>query len=202
MEFIFENDDSQTDDVNDNFSVVSASSIDQTPMITADDDFQLPGEPVSAPAPKPVRKKATRARKSVAVSPNDVEFAEPKRTRKRAQGPKVNYVKSVKKKSAARKKKFEWTWVKVGWMLCGALMLRLVFMEAGIIDFYSMENTLKNKEHDLQLVRQENAELIQEIHKIKTSTKYQKKLVREHLGVIARGEYLVLFGKESSTNSF
>lgn len=196
MEFIFENDDNRADEMNDTFSMVSSSAIDQAPVISHDDDFALP----QSPKKMPVRKKPAR-RKSVAVSPDEVEFSEPKRPRKRAQGPKVNYVNSVKKKKSL-KKKFEWTWVKAGWMLCGALMLRLVFMEAGIIDFYSMENTLKGKEHELELVRVDNAELMQEIHKIKTSTKYQKKLVREHLGVIARGEYLVLFGKESNTNSF
>jgi cell division protein FtsB len=127
----------------------------------------------------------------------DVEFTEPKRPAKRKTGPKVNYVKSVKKKRKSAKKKFEWSWTKAGWMMCGALVLRLVFMEGGVIDFNSMENTLIKKEHHLQNLRKENAELIQEIHKLRTSPQYQRKITREHLGVIAKDEYLVLFSRDS-----
>jgi hypothetical protein len=138
-----------------------------------------------------------KTRRSVANGISDVEFTEPRKPAKRAKGPKVNYVKPVKRKRKSAASKFEWTWNKAGWMACGALVLRLVFMEGGVVDYNSMENTLIKKKHNLQSVRKQNAELIQEIHKLRTSPQYQKKITREHLGVIAKDEYLVLFSKDS-----
>ena len=70
-------------------------------------------------------------------------------------------------------------------------------MESGVIDYYEMENTLDKRGHQLELVKEENAQLVSEIHEIKTSPRYQKKLAREHLGVIASNEYLILFAKDS-----
>ena len=74
-------------------------------------------------------------------------------------------------------------------------------MESGVIDYHSMHKTLESKQNNLKLLRLENAELIQEINKIKTSPSYQKKLARDHLGVIAKDEYLVLFSRESELSS-
>ena len=141
------------------------------------------------------RRKSTR--RSVANSMSDVEFTEPKKSR-RAKGPKVNYVKSVKKKKKTTQKKFTWSWNKISWMFSGILVLRLIFMEGGVVDYNSMENTLLKREHELKLVRQENADLVREIHRLRTSPQYQKKVAREHLGVIAKDEYLVLFSRETS----
>ena len=81
--------------------------------------------------------------------------------------------------------------------MCGILFLRLIFMDAGVIDFYKMENTLQETVHQLQLVKDENIELATEIHEIRTNPKYQKQIVRDHLGVIAKDEYLVIFAKDS-----
>lgn len=144
-----------------------------------------------------------KPRRSLPKDFNNIDFAEPaKRARKRTTGPKVNYVKSVKKRKRTAGKSFEWSWSKLGWLFCGALILRIFFMESGILDYHSMNQTLDKKQENLISLRQENASIIQEIHKIKTSQAYQKKLARDHLGVIAEDEYLVLFSKDSATSSF
>lgn len=137
-----------------------------------------------------------RTRKSPPASVDQIEITDTrrKRTRKKPSSKKVTYAKSVRKK---QRREFNWSWNKVGWLICGLLFLRLIFMESGIIDYYDMENTLLKREHQLELVKKENNELVSEIHKIKTSPRYQKKLVREHLGVISRNEYLILFAKDS-----
>lgn len=148
---------------------------------------------------QPVAQKSTRraARRSVVTSASDVEFNDTPRPRKRARGPKVNYVKPIKKtRRTIGANKFEWSWTKLCWAMCALLVLRLVFVENGIIDYYSMKETLIKKEYNLQLLRQENVGIMGEIHKIRTSPKYQKKIARDHLGVIARGEYLVLFSSD------
>jgi len=74
-------------------------------------------------------------------------------------------------------------------------------MENGVIDYYKVENSIENNHQVLSLIQNENAELVTEIHKIQTSARYQKKLARDHLGVIAPGEYLILFAKDSAESS-
>lgn len=151
------------------------------------------------------QQKRSARRTSRRTLPNnfsDIEFNEPaKRARKKTTGPKVNYVKSVKKTKRKSTKKFEWSWTKLGWMCCGLMVLRLVFMESGIVDYQAMNQTLVEKERTLLMVRQDNVDLINEIHKIKTSPSYQKKLARDHLGYIAKDEYLILFSRDSAISS-
>ncbi len=184
LEFVFENDKNQNN-AQSNLDVV-------TPV---DNNFGQVTE----------KKSARRAsRRTLPKNFSDIEFNEPppKRARKRTTGPKVTYVKSVKKKKSRKTaKSFEWSWTKLGWMACGALVLRLFFMDSGVIDYHKMNQTLEKKDLDLKMLRQDNADLITEIHKIKTSPSYQKKLARDHLGVIAKDEYLILFAKESSISS-
>ena len=141
-------------------------------------------------------------RNSVATGLDDVDFTETPTRRKKTTGPKVNYVKPVKratrktKKKASSKIKIDWTWNKIGWLCCLGLLVRIVTMEGGLIDYHAMENALIEKEQKLIELREENAEIISQIHKIKTSPRYQKKIAREHLGVIAKDEYLVIFSSD------
>ena len=147
-------------------------------------------------------KNRRNVRTSVANSYSDIEFVDPVNSPRRSRGPKVNYVKSVKKSTRSRTRsassavKFEWTWMKLGWLMCFALVVRLFMMEGGVADYYSMDQALIEKNKELDSLRLENAELVKEIHKIRTSPQYQKQLAREHLGVIAKDEYLVLFSKD------
>jgi cell division protein FtsB len=183
LEFVFDNDENQ-DGMQDDLNFAS---------------------PINAGLSQSSSSSTRRAgRRSMPQSFSDIEFNEPvKRSRKRTTGPKVNYVKPVKKKrkTAGASRGFEWSWTKLGWAVCGVLVLRMFFMESGVIDYYSMNQTLEAQENELQLLRQNNAELVGEIHKIKTSRSYQKKLARDHLGVIAKDEYLVLFSRESVISS-
>lgn len=139
-------------------------------------------------------------RNSVATGMDDVDFTENPTRRKKTTGPKVNYVKPVKRASSRRKTKskfnIDWTWNKIGWLCCLGLLVRIVSMEGGIIDYHSMDTALVEKEAKLIELRAENAEIVNQIHKINTSPKYQKQLAREHLGVIAKDEYLVIFSSD------
>ena len=137
-----------------------------------------------------------RTRKHVPSSVDEIEITDTRnlRPKKRQASSKVTYVKNTRKKSL---KEFTWSWNKVGWLICAVLFLRLIFMDSGVIDYYDMENTLEKSEYQLELIKEENAELVKDIHEIKTNHRYQKKLAREHLGVIAKDEYLILFAKDS-----
>ena len=139
-------------------------------------------------------------RNSVATGMDDVDFTENTARRKKTTGPKVNYVKPVKRAASRRKIKnkikIDWTWNKIGWLCCLGLLVRIVSMEGGLLDYHTMDNALVEKEAKLVELRTENAEIISQIHKIKTSPRYQKQLAREHLGVIAKDEYLVIFSSD------
>lgn len=87
---------------------------------------------------------------------------------------------------------------KVGWALVGILVLRLIFMDRGVWDYFATEGVIKEKKEELAAVRKENADLKTEITKIQADKNYQKQLAKEHLGVIAVDEFLILFAGESS----
>ena len=184
MEFVFETEDTAK---RNEPEILSASS----------QDYGRQSDFLSMGASPRRGRSASAGRRNLPKSFNDIEFNEtPKRSRARRPGPKVKYVKPMKKKARSRSK-FEWTWNKLAWIACSLLVVRLFFMDSGIIDYHQMNESLLKKEQDLHLLRKENAELIREINLIKTSLGYQKKLTREHLGVIAKDEYLVLFAKDS-----
>jgi cell division protein FtsB len=137
-----------------------------------------------------------RTRRSVPVSPADVEFVNPRKRTRRQTPAKVKYV-------GNKNKLFSWnmTPTKLGWLVCFGLFLRLIFMDNGVLDYHRMENHISEKEYHLESVKQENAGLVTEIHRIKTVPSYQKKLAREHLGVIAADEYMILFAQDSASPS-
>lgn len=140
-------------------------------------------------------------RRNVPASVAEVEIApNPRRKRKTAN---VNYLKTVKtpKKKAKSKEKFVWTWNKIGWLVCFGVFLRLIFMDRGVAHYYQMQDTLKAKKAELEMVKEENAQLVTEINRIKVDPGYQKKVAREHLGVIARDEYLILFATDGNPQS-
>lgn len=172
MEFIFDQ------------SRSGAGTISNSPAI---DDFKTNSPIRRAAARKPVQ------------SIEDIEISgtrSPRRRKSLSSKPPVKYA-TKSKRAKAKSQGFEMSWTKFGWMICGCLMLRLVFMESGVIDFYKMENSILKNQQSLILVKEENQDLLNEIRKIKTSPKYQRKVAREHLGVISPNEYLVIFGKDS-----
>lgn len=89
------------------------------------------------------------------------------------------------------------TFSKITWVVIGVLTLRLISMDRGVWDYFTTENNLQNKRHELKSVQKENRELLTEINRIKYDKGYQKQLAKEHLGVIAADEFLILFAGES-----
>ena len=187
MEFVFEDD--------------NGGLGSQAPIIKSDQDgFNFQDFEDDAQSFK--KSASSRSRRTLPKDFNNIDFTDkPKRKKRVAAGPKVNYVKPIKKKRKAAKAKFEWSWTKLAWIGSFLLVMRLFFMDSGVIDYHQMNKTLDKKTHDLELIRQENANLIKEIHQIRTSTAYQKKLTRDHLGVIAKDEYLVLFAGDRGLES-
>jgi hypothetical protein len=130
--------------------------------------------------------------------------AEAPKRKRRAPTPKVSYSTAAKRKRTSKsvgsiagslagsmtlKQKAFW-----GCMIF--LFLKIIFMEKGMIDFYNMEQNIIVRDNKFQSIILENIELRAEIKKIKANRGYQKKLARDHLGVISADEYLVLFAQE------
>jgi cell division protein FtsB len=118
----------------------------------------------------------------------------PEPERKNTRSPRKNSL-VVKKKNS---KTNLVTLPRVGWAVIVMLSLRLIFMDRGIWDFFSAEKNLENMRIEMKNLQNENRELVTEIGKIKFDKSYQKLLAKEHLGVIAANEFLVLFAGEDS----
>ena len=91
--------------------------------------------------------------------------------------------------------------IKLGWGFCFFLVVRLIFSNGGVVDYYRQNQTLEAKLSQEQLVVDEISDLEAEIEMIKSDHAYQKKLIRDELGFIAQDEFLILFQSEKSEKS-
>jgi len=123
----------------------------------------------------------------------------------------INYV-SAKRKVSAKKKRTSSSgigpanWLKKGtpqeylvraaWVFALVLLGRLFFSAGGVVDYYQKNDVLSTRHHEYSLISQENMSLAKELESIRTDQNYQRKLVRDHLGFIARDEFLILFQSE------
>lgn len=86
---------------------------------------------------------------------------------------------------------------KLGWSVIGLLVLRLICMDRGVWDYFATEGNIREKQEELSSIQTENKSLKTEITKIQVDKNYQRQLAKEHLGVIAGDEFLILFAGES-----
>lgn len=100
---------------------------------------------------------------------------------------------SAKKKEKSKKHLL----TKAGWAVVGILVLRLICMDRGVWDYFSTEGDIKEHRDELKSIQNENKDLKAEITRIQLDRGYQKQLAKEHLGVIAADEFLILFAGES-----
>ena len=90
---------------------------------------------------------------------------------------------------------------RVGWTVVGLLVLRLIFMDRGVWDYFGTESDIKAKQSELKAIRTENKNLKVEISRIQLDKNYQRHLAKDHLGVIAADEFLILFAGEAPENT-
>jgi len=95
------------------------------------------------------------------------------------------------------KKKKEKLILKCAWAICLALFVRLIFTDGGIWDYKNQKTKLSDVKKEIIQVKKENSQIVNELKLIKTSNRYRKELVRNHLGFISSDEYLVLFAKNN-----
>ena len=138
-------------------------------------------------APSPVSYEAKAPAKTTAAPV-------PARTRKKlttvkSLGTKGKTKRTSKKKMAATNEYI----VKGVWVFCALLFVRLIFSNGGVVDFYDKREVLQERFDEQARIEQENVALLKEIDLLKKNATYQKKVVREHLGYIAKDEYMILF---------
>ena len=159
----------------------------------------LPEEEVIRPSssrsrtsrPKP---SAVRSRESVARS-GTTRFSSNLKKESKLPAPVRYLAKNDITVKTKKKNKKNWIdyFVMLGWFFCIGLSVQLVFSERGVIDYYSKTAVLDEKYDELEMINQENIGLAKEIEKIRESSRYQKKIVRDHLGFISPHEYLLVF---------
>tara|TARA_Y100000590_G_scaffold259270_2_gene290992 strand:+ start:4069 stop:4728 length:660 start_codon:yes stop_codon:yes gene_type:complete len=169
---------------------------------------QAPASGYSSRATKPAARPAA-SRRTVA-RPDDVEFTTSIRKSPRKAPANVGYatsrsvVKTSPVKRRAKKKKTikgQGFLLKLGWAFAGVLLVRLVFSGGGVLDYYERKELVDNKKAEFVSIGVENENLVGEIELIQNSAKYQRKLVRDHLGFIAKDEFLILFSKGKKTQA-
>lgn len=100
----------------------------------------------------------------------------------------------TKKKNKSRKNVLS----RIGWSVIGLLVLRLIFMDRGVWDYFATERTINERQEELRSLEKENKEIQTEISRIHVDKNYQRQLAKEHLGVLAADEFLILFAGESA----
>ncbi|MGZ3787020.1 MAG: septum formation initiator family protein [Bacteriovorax sp.] len=153
------------------------------------------------------RAQATAAPKSSAVAtrrsvarPDETDFTPTKRA-PRKMASQISYTtssSSSRKKSKPIDPTLVGYLVKGCWIFCGIMVLRLIFANGGVTDYYSHRSVFNDRLLELDRIKKENMQLVQEIERMQSDTAFQKKLVRDNLGFIASDEFLVLFPKEKS----
>jgi len=90
---------------------------------------------------------------------------------------------------------------KIGWSVIGLLVLRLICMDRGVWDYFATEGDIREKQSELKSIQTENKALKTEISRIQLDKNFQRQLAKEHLGVIAADEFLILFAGESQDST-
>jgi cell division protein FtsB len=134
--------------------------------------------------------------------PEDIAFEVPVDRKIKKAPAKVNYnARKAGQANRISKKKKGITFIKVGWAIIALLLVRLIFVERGIIDYVSKNESITEKKLLIEKLRSEKTQLEENIIKIRKDKNFQKSLLRDHLGVISRDEYLILFAQERDGKS-
>lgn len=140
------------------------------------------------------RSTAVVSRKSVA-KPEDTEFVPVKRATKKVASQISYSTSSTRKKAKPIDPTFTNYLVKGAWAFCVIMVLRLIFANGGVTDFYSQKSQLNERLTQLSEIKKDNMQLVREIERMRSDAGYQKRLVRDNLGFIAHDEFLILFPK-------
>lgn len=128
------------------------------------------------------------------LAETEIEYLEEDEDEVEEKRPVVRSNSSLKKPTKTKKNIL----TKLGWSVIGLLVLRLICMDRGVWDYFATEGDIRVKQNELRDIQAENKGLKTEITRLQVDKNYQRQLAKEHLGVIAADEFLILFAGEVS----
>ncbi len=72
---------------------------------------------------------------------------------------------------------------------------KIAFGAGGILEMRERSATIVAKKNDVQNITAEHEQLKEEIRKLGKDPRYQREIIRDHLGLISKDEYLIIFPK-------
>jgi hypothetical protein len=84
----------------------------------------------------------------------------------------------------------------LSFIVMGIFIFRLLTMEQGVFHYFSKSVELQILEQEVRHIQLENDEIVKDIKLSSSSARYQRRMVRELLGVIAEDEYLIVFAQD------
>lgn len=84
------------------------------------------------------------------------------------------------------------------WIFSIILLLRLIFADRGVLEYYFRRKKVQEKLEILENQVQINKKIAKEITRIQKDITFQKSLVRNHLGFIADDEFIVVLPESKS----
>lgn len=136
-------------------------------------------------------------RRASALQETEIDYLEEEEEEEVERRPARTISSSVKKKNKLKQNILS----KIAWSVIGLLILRLICMDRGVWDYFSTESGIREKQEELASIQKENKDLKTEITRIQVDKNYQRQLSKEHLGVIAVDEFLILFAGESDDST-
>ncbi|MCY4524145.1 MAG: septum formation initiator family protein [Halobacteriovoraceae bacterium] len=138
------------------------------------------------------------------INPSPSPFSNPASSPSPFGRPPSSPINNWQKRTNTIPKKHGWFYkiiTKIGWGVCLFLLIRLIFAERGMIDYYGRKKILTERNNILYRLKEDNKNIIKEIRKIKMDENFKKKIVRDRLGFISADEFLILFQKDSASPS-
>ena len=81
------------------------------------------------------------------------------------------------------------------WCGCFFFLAAVIFGDRGVLDYASRHTNLIEKNNQLRFLMNENEEIKFQIYRLENDRSYQRQVIRDYLGYIARDEYLVIFAE-------
>ena len=100
--------------------------------------------------------------------------------------------------SSAIKALFAKTLRVVTWAVCVFFLGIVIFGDRGVVDYMKRHQNFIGKINQLKFLEKENEEIKFQIYRLENDPTYQRQIIRDYLGYIAKDEYLVIFAENSA----
>lgn len=100
--------------------------------------------------------------------------------------------------SSAIKALFAKTLRVVTWAICIFFLGVVIFGDRGVVDYMKRHQSFIGKVNQLKFLEKENEEIKFQIYRLENDPAYQRQIIRDYLGYIARDEYLVIFAENAA----